>query len=181
LAHHYTSALELGRAAGESTEAIEARARDALEHAGDRALALNAYATAAGFYEQALELWPPHSLEHARLLFRAGRARYVAHQGGEDSLERAAGLLAEIGDVETAAEAELALWELQLRRGQREVADPHLEAALALVAGAPSSRAKRSEERRVGKEWRAWRGGFHCEKRKAAERNVSVETARRML
>src|SRR5205807_9591026 len=43
LAHHYTSALELGRAAGESTEAIEARARDALEHAGDRALALNAY------------------------------------------------------------------------------------------------------------------------------------------
>ena len=142
LAHHYTSALELGRAAGESTEAIEARARDALEHAGDRALALNAYATAARFYEQALELWPPHSLEHARLLFRAGRARYVAHQGGEDSLERAAGLLAEIGDVETAAEAELALWELQLRRGQREIADPHLEAALALVAGAPSSRAK---------------------------------------
>src|SRR5207249_8746628 len=43
LAHHYLSALELTRAAGQETVALEAPARLALREAGDRARALNAF------------------------------------------------------------------------------------------------------------------------------------------
>ncbi len=144
LAYHYTSAFELARAAGESTRDIEERAREALEHAGDRAHALNAYPTAARFYETALELWPADTAEHARLLFRAGRARYIAEQGGEDALEAAAAALVNVGDAETAAEAEITLYELILRKGQRELGDEHLARAWQLVADSPPSRSKTS-------------------------------------
>ncbi len=44
LAHHYSSALELDRAAGADTSALEEPARRALHEAGDRAFALGAYA-----------------------------------------------------------------------------------------------------------------------------------------
>jgi class 3 adenylate cyclase/tetratricopeptide (TPR) repeat protein len=142
LAHHYTSALELAGAAGESTDELTERARRALEHAGDRALALNAYPTAARFYEAAVDLWPSDSLEHARLLFRAGRARFIAQEGGEDALEQAASTLARLGDRETASDAELGLWELLLRKGQRDLGDLHLATARELLAAEPDSRSK---------------------------------------
>ena len=54
LAHHYLSALELARAANQDTADLAPRARPALQVAGDRALALNAFAAAAGFYRAAL-------------------------------------------------------------------------------------------------------------------------------
>ena len=142
LAHHYTSAFELARAAGESTEDIVRPARDALERAGDRALALSAYPAAARLYERALELWPAEAVERARLLFRAGRARYIAHQGGEAALSDAAAALIESGDAETAAEALVTLYELVLRRGQRDRADRQLARAWQLVAESPQSRPK---------------------------------------
>jgi class 3 adenylate cyclase/tetratricopeptide (TPR) repeat protein len=142
LAHHYLSALELSRAAGESTRDIEERGRQALEGAGERALALNAYPAAARFYETALELWPIDSHERARLRFRAGRSRYLARQGGQEALEDAARALAELGERETAAEAEVTLWELILRSGQRDLGDTHLERAQELLAEAPPSRSK---------------------------------------
>ena len=72
LAHHYSSALELARAAGADTSALEEPARRALHEAGDRAFALGAYATARKFYAQTVEAWPerrtagpgaPHSLQ----------------------------------------------------------------------------------------------------------------------
>ena len=56
LAHHYTSALELSRAAGLATGELAEPARLALRDGGDRAFALNAFAHAAHLYEQALEL-----------------------------------------------------------------------------------------------------------------------------
>jgi class 3 adenylate cyclase/tetratricopeptide (TPR) repeat protein len=142
LAHHYSSALELARAAGSPTSEFETRARTALEAAGDRAFSLNAYPAAAGFYESALELWSEKSLERGRLLYRAGRARYIAQQDAEELLTQAAELLTTLGDVETAAQSEVRLWEVQLRQGRRDDADPHLAAAFALVEGVPVSRAK---------------------------------------
>jgi len=58
LAHHYQSALEYARAAGEETVGLGERARVALAAAGDRASALNAFAAAIRFYTEALELIP---------------------------------------------------------------------------------------------------------------------------
>ena len=58
IAHHYTSALELARAAGQDTTVLAPKARAALQAAGDRAFALNALAPAAGYYRAALALWP---------------------------------------------------------------------------------------------------------------------------
>lgn len=142
LAHHYTRALKLASAAGEPTEELAESARRALAHAGDRALALNAYPTAARFYEAAVELWPSGSREYARLLVRAGHARYIAQEGGEDALEQAASTLARLGEYELASEAELGLWELLLRKGQRDLGDPHLATARELLAREPDSRSK---------------------------------------
>jgi class 3 adenylate cyclase/tetratricopeptide (TPR) repeat protein len=142
LAYHYASALELARALGEVTAELEEPARKALEDAGDRAFALNAYPNAVRFYESALELWPMVSLEHARLLFRTGRAQYIAQLGGERPLTEAARLLASLGDRETAAEAEVALYELLLRQGHRDRGDAHLMSAQKLLTDAPPSRSK---------------------------------------
>ena len=58
LAHHYLSALELARAAGVMQGALAGSAANALRRAGDRAFGLNAFASAARFYDEALELWP---------------------------------------------------------------------------------------------------------------------------
>jgi class 3 adenylate cyclase/tetratricopeptide (TPR) repeat protein len=142
LAHHYTSAVELARAIGESDRDLEEQARAALEHAGDRAFALNAYSAAAGFYEQALALWPEDSRERALLLFRVGQSRYLAQEGGTDELERAAATLERLGEVETAAEAEARLYEHLMRAGQRDLADGHLLKARSLLTGSPPSRSK---------------------------------------
>ena len=70
LAHHYQSALELARTARQDTAALEPRARAALQGAGDRAFALNAFATAAGYYRAALALWPQDASEHRADLLR---------------------------------------------------------------------------------------------------------------
>jgi class 3 adenylate cyclase len=142
LAHHYVSAFELARAAGQPVEDVAERARQALEHAGDRALALNAYPAAARFYEQALELWPEETVEKARLLFRVGRTRYLAWQGGESALEAAVAPLLHAGDAETAAEAETTLFEAWSRKGRRDLGDAHLARAWQLLENSPPSRAK---------------------------------------
>ena len=56
LAHHYLTAIELRRAAGEDVIALGPRAVRALQDAGERALALGAYDAATSFLESALEL-----------------------------------------------------------------------------------------------------------------------------
>ena len=58
IAHHYLAALELARSAGQETSELAERARLALGEAGDRALALNAFAPAMQFYSAALGLTP---------------------------------------------------------------------------------------------------------------------------
>jgi tetratricopeptide (TPR) repeat protein len=141
LAHHYQRALRFARAAGRTDPELTARAASAFRDAGDRTAALGVNATAANYYLQALELWPPDSPERPELEFRAGRARCYGEGRGEDLLDRAREGLLAAGEQARAAEAEMLLAQLAYVRGQRQRA-VHLERARDLIAGAPASRSK---------------------------------------
>jgi class 3 adenylate cyclase/tetratricopeptide (TPR) repeat protein len=142
VAHHYLSALELARAADQSTAELEEAARAALAEAGERAFALNAYGAAARFFEAAVELWPPGSMERGRGLFDAGRARFFFDDSGLEQLVEALEILAPGGDPEGAAEAALLACESYFRSGDRDRAYGYLHRAQALVDDRPLSRAK---------------------------------------
>jgi class 3 adenylate cyclase/tetratricopeptide (TPR) repeat protein len=142
IAYHYRSALELARASGQGTEGFVERARLAFREAGDRAAALNAFEAAARSYAAALELWPPDDLERPRLLLSYGTMLAIGQEGGKDELERAAQTLVEHGDNERAAQAEILLADNDWRAGKRDEADAHLERAVALVQGIPTSPTK---------------------------------------
>jgi len=116
LAHHYLNALDLARAAHWDTADLPARARTALHRAGDRALALNAFAAAAGYYRAALALWPPDAPEQ-----RAGLLRLLGTalcEAGE--LDQAEAVLAE--GSEAAAAARLPALQARIRA---RLADVH--------------------------------------------------------
>jgi class 3 adenylate cyclase/tetratricopeptide (TPR) repeat protein len=143
LAHHYMSALDLRRAAGQAVDTqFATRALGSLREAGDRAFSLNAYAPAAGFYELALELALANSLERARLLFKLGRIRFLAGDAEPELLATARDELLAGDDRETAAEAEAALAELSWYRGDRDQAFEHLNRARELVDGDEPTRVK---------------------------------------
>jgi class 3 adenylate cyclase len=140
LAHHYLSALDLARAANRDPADLAPRARSALHGAGDRALALNAFAVAAGFYRAALGLWSQDAgVQRADLLFRLAVALGGA---GEDddgaAMEQARSALLAAGDRAGAAEAEARLGALArlraaqelARTGRRAEADDQLRPAL---------------------------------------------------
>ena len=99
LAHHYLSALELARATNQDLSGLAPGARTALHRAGDRALALNAFPAAAGYYRAALALWPPDAREQ-----RAGLLRLLgtaAYETGD--LEQAEAVLAQASQAAEAA------------------------------------------------------------------------------
>ncbi len=99
LAHHYLGALDLARAANRDTADLAPRARSALQRAGDRAFALNAFATAAGYYRAALALWPQDAPDQRAALLRLlGSALWEA---GE--LDQAEAVLAEGSEAAAAA------------------------------------------------------------------------------
>jgi class 3 adenylate cyclase len=144
LAHHYLSALELARVANRDTADLTPRARPALQVAGDHALALNAFAAAAGFYRAALALWPEDAREQrAGLLFRLALA---LGGSGEDedgaALERAHSALLAIGDRAGAAEVDARLGELWWLKGYRDRSFELLGRAQALVRDEPASAGK---------------------------------------
>ena len=142
LAHHYLTALELGRAAGREDKEVEERARLVLREAGDRASALNAFGAAARFFGSALELWPLEDAERPYLLFSYGKALRNSKEVGDEVLAEARDGLLDAGDEATAAEAEGLLADLAWRQGQPERLAEHLARAGALVRDAKSSRAK---------------------------------------
>jgi class 3 adenylate cyclase/tetratricopeptide (TPR) repeat protein len=143
LAHHYSSALELRRAAGqEIDDAFAARALDSLRDAGERAYSLNAYATAAGFFSAAIELAPGASVDRARLLLWLGRSLHLAGDPDPDVLAAASVELIACGERETAAEAEAVLTEFEWLRGDTTRALEHLNRARHLVDGGEPSRSK---------------------------------------
>jgi class 3 adenylate cyclase/tetratricopeptide (TPR) repeat protein len=142
LAHHYAAALELAEAAGVALPDEVARcAARALGDAGDRALALNAFAGAREFYRRALALTSAADAARPALLLRAS---YVEHAtwGAEDLPRQAAEALRAVGDVEGAAEAELILAALAWTRGDGELAGSRIAQARSLVADAPASPTK---------------------------------------
>jgi tetratricopeptide (TPR) repeat protein len=142
LAHHYLSALEFARAAGQEVESIAERARVAVREAGDRAYALNAVAAAAGFYREAIELSAAHHPERGRLLARYGRALVLSDWRADavSILEEATDSLLAAGDREEAAEAVVTLGTLHWYRSERDRASPRFEHAAALIEdAAPSS------------------------------------------
>jgi class 3 adenylate cyclase/tetratricopeptide (TPR) repeat protein len=143
IAHHYLSALQFARAAGRGLGDLPERARIALAEAGDRALALSAYAPAVRFYREALASWPEDDSERPPLLLRYGQALFRAEQTGAEVLVEAANELLAAGEVELAAEAQVLLGDLlMITQGRREEATLHFETAAALLAERPSSSSK---------------------------------------
>jgi class 3 adenylate cyclase/tetratricopeptide (TPR) repeat protein len=139
LAHHYLQALEYAQAAGGVDPALEQQAREALRTAGDRARALNAFASAARFYQSALDLWPPEDPQRAYVLFGLGVARCLSEHAGLAELEAAKEQLLASGDPESAAEAEGMAAALT---PSSETARAQLEHALGLLRDRPASRQK---------------------------------------
>jgi len=108
LAHHYLSALELQRAAGQPIDAVlSQRALESTSEAGDRAFSLNALASATRFYESALQLASAGSSERAHLLFKLGRTRFLSGDLDAALLTAACDALLACGERQTAAEAEI--------------------------------------------------------------------------
>ena len=143
IAHHYLSALQFARAVGRGLGDLPERARHALLEAGDRALALSAYAAAVRFYREALASWPEDDSERPRLLLRYGQTLFRAEETGAEVLAEAAAELLDAGDLELAAEAEALLAELlMITQGRREEAGTHFDHAASLLAARPPSRSK---------------------------------------
>jgi class 3 adenylate cyclase/tetratricopeptide (TPR) repeat protein len=138
LAHHYSNALEYSRSAGLESDELVARTSAALQEAGDRAFALNAFAAAARHYSSALELG---ELDAMRLL-AYGRALSLSEGRGDDVLEAAAEAAIATEDVETAAEAEMLRAEIAHYQGNRNAGLARIDRAAALAAGVPESPAK---------------------------------------
>ncbi|MEO5633267.1 hypothetical protein, partial [Gaiella sp.] len=121
LAHHLGSAIEYGTAAGLPVDDLRPAAAKALHEAGDRAWALAAPREAVRFYRAALAAGTvgepsPH------LVFSLGRALVQAENTGEDELEQAVAGLLVAGDASTAAEALVALHEVQWLAGTTSTA-----------------------------------------------------------
>ena len=144
LAHHYSSALEFARAAGQDVGPLAERARVALREAGDRAYNLSAWGAAVRFYEQALELWPAADPERRQLLFLYGRVRSLHDPSGSGIpiLEEARDAFLASGDQEQAAMAEVALVDARWFGGAPDLAREHLRRAGELIEGAAPSRPK---------------------------------------
>jgi class 3 adenylate cyclase/tetratricopeptide (TPR) repeat protein len=141
LAYHWGSALE--QAAGRDGSDLVDKSRNALRDAGDRAFGLNAFASAASYYHEALTLWPEEVSGRPQLLFRRARALQIADddRAGDILGEAAAALLA-VGDVDAAGEAESMHAQFLWYRGQRDAAYAHLATAEKLVEGRPGSPGK---------------------------------------
>lgn len=141
LAHHWRTALELARAAGQGDTGAAARARRALAHAGERAYGLNSFAASARYFAEALELSAPDDPERADLLFRQARTLHVgADERRTEALGTARDALLAAGDVDRAAECEAFLAQGAWYRGDRDAVETHIGRALELVEDrAPSA------------------------------------------
>jgi class 3 adenylate cyclase/tetratricopeptide (TPR) repeat protein len=142
LAQHYLAAIELARAAGRPDEKYADQALPALRVAGDRAMALNAFGSAARYLRAALDLMASDDPERPQLLFRYGKALRISEEGGAEVLSEAEERLREIGDLETAAEAAVLQAELAWFGGDGEITSAHLARAAELVDGLPPSYSK---------------------------------------
>jgi class 3 adenylate cyclase/tetratricopeptide (TPR) repeat protein len=145
LAHHYSVAVELTRAAGAEPEtAVLGGAVRFLALAGDRSTSLDAV-RATEYYLQALDLLPDGDPQRPRLLLRAARFGRRSGRPGDQVVrlfEEAAAEFLERGDRAGAGEARVRL-SLQLAsQGQADAARAALREAIALLEGEPGARAE---------------------------------------
>ncbi len=108
LAYHYSTALDLARAAGQTEQAsqLETPALRFLSLAGERALGLDT-STALSNLERALALAPPGHPERPEALARFGEAAFQAGRltEAEERLQEAVTAFQERGDLAAAARA----------------------------------------------------------------------------
>jgi class 3 adenylate cyclase/tetratricopeptide (TPR) repeat protein len=144
LAHHYLSALEFARSAGQPVEAFAGQALVALREAGDRSYSLSAFAAAARFYREGLELAGDNHPDRGHMLYRMGWSVFLSDWRGDASapLEEAVERLMAAGQIQEAAEAEVALGIFRWYLVQRDRAQPHFDRAAALIEGAGPSRSR---------------------------------------
>jgi class 3 adenylate cyclase/tetratricopeptide (TPR) repeat protein len=120
LAHHYTSALELAQAAGETDRAatLRAPALSNLLLAGERALGLDA-TSALEHLERAMALAPEGDPERARVLAHYGEAAFQAarYTEAQEALQEAIALFRAAGEVGAAARAMATMWRVLQRLG----------------------------------------------------------------
>jgi len=144
LAFHWSSALELARAAGLDADDLVTPTSLALRAAGDRAFSVNAYPAAATYYGDALALWFEDDEELPELLYRYADALYVAADGKAlGALEEARDALLASRKRELAAEVEIAISRIWWHRGQKDEASAHEASAEELAGGASSLAAAR--------------------------------------
>jgi tetratricopeptide (TPR) repeat protein len=141
LAHHYATALELARAAGEA-ELADSVVRSAVRYltlAGDRAFPLDV-AAAESFYVRALEVAGPDSARRAALLVRWTRALTQLGRSTEaiGPLEEAIARLRAEGDVRAAAVAQMLLARVLPDEGAARWLELADEAVASLEADGPS-------------------------------------------
>ncbi|HUK44510.1 MAG TPA: AAA family ATPase [Gaiellaceae bacterium] len=142
LAYHYLQALEFGKATGAEVETFAEPAQSALADAGDRATALNAFATAARYYRAALDLLHEGDSRRNRLLLKLGQVLFLMDEPAVDCLRQASEGMRATADPEGAAEAETRLANAFWLDGNRSAAFKHLSAALELLDPLPPSRVK---------------------------------------
>ena len=143
LAYHYQQALELARAVGgQDDPALVERARQWLRAAGERALALSAFASAADFFADALALSAPDDAVWPRLSLLRARAIFLHGGAGLDLLAEALERFHAAGDVEGAAEAATIASRFSWFAGDRSETDRYIAIALDSVADRPESRAR---------------------------------------
>jgi class 3 adenylate cyclase/tetratricopeptide (TPR) repeat protein len=143
LVHHYLAALELSRAAGRDVTELVEPAVAALLDATERALRLFAFGPAERYATAALELLPTEDPRTPRAQLALAAAEFDLGRG--DAFGRgteAAARFRELGDVESAAEAEAAIGSWLWQAGRVVEAQAASERALAVLADAEPSRAK---------------------------------------
>src|SRR5207244_527279 len=143
LAHHYTQALELARATGiEDDPALVKRAHESLRAAGERAMALSAYGSAAEFFGDAISLLPSDDPRRPRLMLQRARALFPLGGAGLELVTQALEAFRAAGDAERVAEAATVAAGFSWDTGDRAATDRYLAAALDAVAEQPASRAR---------------------------------------
>jgi class 3 adenylate cyclase/tetratricopeptide (TPR) repeat protein len=143
IAHHYAAALELLHASGsEPAPEVFVEARLALRRAGDRAEALNSFASAADYYRRAFDLWPPDAADRPFVQFGLAKAEFQSRGGDETGLVEAADALLEYDEQLLAAEAFALAAEAAWGRADRGALEAHLRRAMELVQPLRPSRSK---------------------------------------
>lgn len=135
LASHLVRAIEYGEAAGAATDDLRPAAVSALGEAGERAASLHAYAAAARYFEQAIELVPEGEQPDPHLLFHYGYIRQSLGDPTADVLLQAATMLVAAGERDAAAQCEYTLGQIAWQAGDHMTAWVHYDRAIELVRG----------------------------------------------